>query len=332
MSVGSPESPVFRRRAYRGWDAVWAEHGDLALVLVPQVGGRITGLRYDDEDITFVNGDLAGRADDVAAIEDVRAAKRERGFVLWGGDKTWLAPQHEWTEEVPFIDLDSGAYELSIDEDRTTATMASPVCRETGVQIERALTLGIRPGTWRVSHTLRNRGAAVVAWAPWIVAMILRPATVFLPTRAASRYSRGVRTFANEGDSTRVRDRVLSFSDDIAMFSCREPLKFKYGSDANSGWVLAVIETGQGRLLGFRKSIPTFHPQRYGHGCVAEVFNSSDFDYFEMELHGPVVTLRPGESFTLVEHAALFDVDAVPLDAPSVRQCLGQCVDSRASL
>jgi hypothetical protein len=76
---------------------------------VPQVGGRMMGLRWHDEELAFVNGDLAGRVDDVAAIEDVRSAKWEQGFVLWGGDKTWLAPQDDWTDAVPFIDLDSGA-------------------------------------------------------------------------------------------------------------------------------------------------------------------------------------------------------------------------------
>ena len=81
-----------RRGIYKDWDACWLENGPLALALVPQVGGRIMGLCWHDEELAFVNGALAGRIDDVAAIEDVRGAKRERGFVLWGGDKTWLAP------------------------------------------------------------------------------------------------------------------------------------------------------------------------------------------------------------------------------------------------
>ena len=311
-----------RRGDYKGWSTCWLERGPLALALVPQVGGRIMGLQWFGQDLFFMNPNLEGRVEAIAAARDVRERKRELGFLLWGGDKTWLAPQNEWTDAVPFLDLDSGAYELTIDDANAAATMTSPVCRETGVQIERTITLGRRPGTWRVSHVLHNRGAAVVSWAPWIVAMILRPATVFFPTRAASRYPEGVRTFANEGDSSRVRDSVLSFLDDIAVFSCREPVKFKYGADGEVGSALAVIEAGRRGLVGLCKSVPTFHPDRYAHGCVAEVFNSSDFSYFEMELHGPVVRLSPGESSTLIEDAALFDLTEPPLDAMSVRKYL----------
>jgi hypothetical protein len=200
--------------------------------------------------------------------------------------------------------------------------MTSPICRETGVQIERTVMLGRQPGTWRVSHVLCHHGAAVVSWAPWIVAMILRSATVFLPTQPTSSHPQRVRTFANEGESISLRDRVLSFTGDVAMSSCREPLKFKYGTDGEMGAALAVIEVGPRGLVGLRKSVPTFHPKRYAHGCVAEVFNSPDFPYFEMELHGPVVALAPGDSFTLIEDAALFDLDDMPLDGTSIRKYL----------
>ena len=72
-----------------------------------------------------------------------------------------------------------------------------------------------------------------------------------------------------------------------------------YGVDAALGRILAVLDTGDGGLVGYRKSVPTYHPQPYGHGCVIEIFNASDYSYIEMEVHGPVVTLQPGESFAL---------------------------------
>ena len=219
---------------------------------------------------------------------------------------------------MPFIDLDSGTYDVAIDQANASVTMTSPVCRETGVQIERTVMPGGQPGTWRVSHVLRNRGEAPVSWAPWIVAMILRPATVFLPTRPASSHPRGVKTFAHEGDSVSLRDQVLRFAGAVAVFSCREPLKFKYGADGETGSALAVIEAGPRGYVGLRKSVPTFHPKRYAHDCVAEVYNSPDYPYFEIELHGPVAALAPGESFALNEDAALFDLDDMPHDETSV--------------
>ena len=262
---------------YRGWQAWRIEHGPLTLVLVPQVGGRLMGLQWHGHELSFVNPDCQGRVHDVAAIADVHECKRRLGFLLWGGDKTWLAPQTRWTDEVPFIDLDSGAYALSFNQDSATATMTSPVCRETGVQIERTLRVGEQPGAWSMVHTLHNRSDREVSWAPWDVAMIVRPATVYLPTRAGSHFPQGLRTFDNEGVSAAVRDAVVSFVDDFAVISCRDPLRFKYGVDAEVGSVLAVIESGPRGLIGLRKSVQAYHPRPYAHGCVAEVFNAAEY-------------------------------------------------------
>ncbi len=311
--------PAVRSAPFKGWDAVWIERGPLTLILVPQVGGRIMSVCWHGRELSFVNPAYLGRVDDIALITDLHDYKRRVGFLLWGGEKTWLAPQDRWTDGSPFVDLDSGAYDLALDRTTGAATMTSPVCRETGVQIERRLELGDRAGTWRITHTLRNRSERVVSWAPWDVDMMLRPATVFLPTRKASPYPAGVRTFDNEGVSTRARDEVVSLLDDIAVISCRRPLWFKYGVDAEPGRLLAVLEAGESGLVGYRKSVPTYYPRPYGNGCVLEVYNAPALPYLELELHGPLASLRPGESVSVPTDAALFDLDGVPATAAAAR-------------
>jgi hypothetical protein len=311
---------VIRSAPFKGWDAVWIERGPLRLILVPQVGGRIMSIFWHGRELAFVNPAYQGRVDDIAAIADLHDYKRRAGFLLWGGEKTWLAPQDRWTDAVPFVDLDSGAYELALDRATGAATMTSPVCRETGVQIERRLELGDQAGTWGVTHTLRNRSDRVVTWAPWSVDMVLRPATVFLPTRSGSPYPGGVRTFANEGVSATVRDQVVSFLDDIAVISCGQPVRFKYGTDADPGRLLAVLEAGG--LVGYRKSVPVYHDRPYGHGCVLEVFNAPALPYLELELHGPLASLQPGESCSIRTDAALFELDSVPSTAADARKRL----------
>ncbi len=315
--------PAIREADFNGWDALWIEQGPLTLVLVPQIGGRTMGVVWKGHELSFANPECWGHLPDIASIADVHQAKQRLGFVLWGGDKTWLAPQDRWTDGVPFLDLDSGAYDLSVDRTGGTVTMVSPVCRETGVRIERTLALGAIPGTWSVASRLINASDHVVDWAPWDVAMMLRPATVFMPTGPDSAFPQGVRTFDNEGVSTSVRDEVVHFVDDIAVVSCRDAVKFKYGVDAALGRILAVLDTGAGGLVGYRKSVPTYHPQPYGHGCVLEIFNASAYSYIEMEVHGPVVSLQPGESFTLKVDSALFDLDAMPATNASIREGLG---------
>ncbi len=100
---------LVRPETYMGWEAWRIQHGPLELVLVPQVGGRLMGIQWHGQELSFVNPDGEGRIQDVSAIADVHECKRRLGFLLWGGDKTWLAPQNRWTDEVPFIDLDSGS-------------------------------------------------------------------------------------------------------------------------------------------------------------------------------------------------------------------------------
>src|SRR5262249_59132483 len=107
-------------------------------------------------------------------VEDLSAKKREMGFPLWGGDKTWLAPQARWTEGVPFLDLDSGAYELAIEQagpDVARARMTSRVCRETGVQITRTVTMKAGETAWTIDHCLTNGSAAEGEWGPLDVSM-----------------------------------------------------------------------------------------------------------------------------------------------------------------
>jgi hypothetical protein len=311
---------------FLGWRALWLRGLEFALAVVPEVGGRILGVEWRGQQLAFANPDLAGRVENVAALADVRARKRELGLVLWGGDKTWLAPQSRWTDGAPFLDLDSGAYAVSIEAapaGSVALRLTSPVCRESGMQIERRI--GVAPGEpgWQVTHRLRNGSSRTAAWAPWIVAMYRRPAQVFLATRADSAYADGVKTYAEEGESCDIRSDVVARIGDAARIDCSGNRRFKFGTDAARGTALAVLEMPGHRRVAIRKQVPTFHPRPYAHGCVAEVFNSEQYPYFELEMHGPVVELAAGESFALEEAVRLEDVADGPgcsaVSGPAVR-------------
>ena len=187
--------------SYKGWSCWFLKNGPVELVLVPQVGGRIMGIRWRGHDLSFTQPELEGQVVDVAAVEDLSAKKREMGFPLWGGDKTWLAPQTRWTEGAPFLDLDSGAYELAIEQagpDLARARMTSRVCRETGVQITRTVTMKAGETAWTIDHCLTNGSAAEVEWGPWDVSMVLRTGRVYVPRSPNSTYPGGVKTDAQE--------------------------------------------------------------------------------------------------------------------------------------
>lgn len=272
----------------------------------------------------FVSPELAGRVEDVHTVPDLLAKKREMGFPLWGGEKTWLAPQERWTEAVPFLDLDSGPYELSIDAEGpelARARMTSRVCRETRIRITRTVELSAAAPGWTVEHRLENASRKTAEWESWSVAMVCKPGRVYLPRRPDSAFPDGIKTYANEGESVKVRASVVSFLEGLAVVACQGSRHFKFGSDSLEGWILGIVETPSG-LTGYRKYVPTFPERTYAHASVIEVYNSPAHPYFEMEIHGPLATLSPGESFTLREQQAFFDVAEWPRGEGEVRALL----------
>jgi len=83
--------------------------------------------------------------------------------------------------------------------------------------------------------------------------------------------------------------------------------------------MLGIIEVPGIGLVGYRKQVPVHKDKSYGHGCTAEVYNSDRYPYFEMEIHGPLVSLRQGASFELKERQAFFDVTKWPVSEENVR-------------
>ncbi len=307
---------TLKKADYAGWkDAYWIEYGSLRLILVPQVGGRIMGLCWQDRDLYWVNKNLANKPLDVNKIKNPSVNKVSTGFLLWGGDKTWLAPQNRWNAELPFLDLDSGSYELAILEhssNQIAIAMTSPICRETGVQITRTVQLGVAENAWTVTHKIENCSDRNINWGIWGNTMLCRPATVLLSISKDSIFPDGVKTFIAEGDSIIARSEVVSWLDNIAAINCTEPIKFKYGVDSKKGEILAILPLRQEKFIAYSKQFPTFHSEIYGHGCVAEVFNAAEYPYLELEIHSPVRILAPDECFEMTETNLIVELEEYP--------------------
>ena len=328
MNRTQSSSVTLKESLYKGWDSWHISQGPLELILVPQVGGRIIGMRWHGHDLAFTQKELEGTMEDVSKVSDVRSRKKEMGFPFWGGEKTWLAPQPEWNDNLPFLDLDSGQYTFHIIQLRPEAAivqMISPVCRETGMQIIRTIAFDNDSNEWTVTHCIQNQSSEEISWGIWDVAMVQRPGKVYLPKSSSSNFPDGVKTYPEEGESSQVRDRVVGELGSLAVITCNEAKKFKYGVDADqpeNGWMLGILDVAGLGLVGYRKSVKVFGDQAYGHGCLAEVFNSDVYPYFEMEIHGPVTTLKPGESFSLEEKQALIDVKRWPETEEDLRRLL----------
>lgn len=313
-----------KRADFAGWpDALWITAAPLTLVLVPQVGGRIMGLQWKTQDVFWVNPELAGQPLAVSRLSEPGVDKQALGFLLWGGNKTWLAPQEQWLNALPFIDLDSGPYTVTgITESpsQVVVTLRSPVCRESGMQITRQLT--VEATGWHLNHTLANCGDRPASWGIWSNSMVCRPAQVWLPLGETSQFQGGVKTFVQEGDSLAARSHVVEQQAAMAIVHCEAPRKFKFGVDSDQGRVLTVMPLESGAYLGWLTEFEVRATEPYGHGCTAEVFNAAAYDYLEVEIHSPVRSLAPGETLTFTEVNRLGRLRDLPATSSDVAALL----------
>jgi hypothetical protein len=274
-----------------GWPGQRIGCGPLKIVLVPSIGGRIMSLRYEGKEMMFLQKEHAGEVFDFTDA-DLVAKKKEIGFRLWGGDKTWVAPQSEWQEQIPPLELDAGTYALTWEG--TVAVMTSPTCRETGLRIVRRVNID-EEMTLHVTDEFQNTTSdKVIRKGIWNVTQFNRPCVFFIPA------DKGViRSYHHIDKSLPEVKDILKEEEGWVEVPCRENTLFKCGGMPKEGHIIAKIPLGGPKELVVLKSFQIeTDPLRYAHGSAVEVFNSAKHNYAEMEVHAPVCTLNPGESFS----------------------------------
>ncbi len=274
---------------YQGWETLQLSGGEISLQIAPRIGGRIISMTYGGEELLFLQQEHAGEVFDFSEVTDLRAKKRELGFRLWGGDKTWIAPQESWWEGIPPLEGDAGGYEASQEQDRLILT--GPVCRETGIRIRR--TLQLTPGgVLHLEQQFTNESRQPVKRGIWDVTQMLRPFTVYVPLPAKS-----VRGYPTEGDSVQLHKTLIQESEGWSSIPCREPLHFKFGGLLARGELLA-LRPGEGGALAHLRTFSSDPGGSSAHDATFEVYNSPSYDYLEVEIHAPWKELAPGESMS----------------------------------
>ena len=288
-----------REATFMGWPAFALTQGALVLHVVPSVGGRLMGIALGGDELCFINPALHGRHDTGDAATWAQLGG-DWTFPLWGGGKTWLAPESAWPGNVPHRDLDSGAWavlEHWCDDASMGVDLQSPVCRDSGLQLRRHLSLPRHGAHWRIEHEAVNRGTAAWTGGLWDVLMLKRPArvSVALADELAPRWPSAVRALPGLPSlDDLMRRGVLRARADRIDIACEQPGVFKLGFDSAAGEVRADLRVATG-LVRYQRRAPLPRTARYAHGHPLEVFNAPALPYFEIESHSPAITLPPGE-------------------------------------
>ncbi len=268
-----------------GWRGLRLTAGDVSLVITPDIGGRIMSLTFRGEELFYVHTDEAGVPFDLSGIEDLAVFKAGFGFRLFGGDKTWVAPEQDWLHRSPPVDLDAGRYAL--EQRDGTCVMTSPVCRETGLAVVRRVRLEDN-GTVRLEEEFLNTTGCPLLKGIWNVTQIVRPFDVYLPADPSA-----IRSYYLEDPTLPDPGQVVEPQGDWSRIRCRSSVCFKFGGIPRAGRVFVVRPSGDGSLA-FAREFELSAGGQYAHRSAVEVFNSSRFPYGELELHAPLRPIPPG--------------------------------------
>lgn len=263
------------------WTLEKLKDSQLELHLVPQIGGRLMDVLFDGTSLLFSNPDLHDTMPDLANLDKLPSRASHIPFPLWGGEKTWVAPDSNWPNNAPQRTLDSGPYTLSKLGNRSV-TMVSEICPDSKLQISRTVSIS-GPRSWSIDHRITNRGQSHTEAGIWSVAMTRKPVDYYFPKEQSQVFST---VFGNPVGSVRPHSAV-------AVVSCSGSSEFKVASHPSTGFAAARIQTATGNIWLLSKTKGLRPSQNYAHGNALEFYNSAHYRYAELEWHSPKATLEP---------------------------------------
>lgn len=269
---------------YHGWDGYCLSNGEIEIGVTPNIGGRIISLRYREEELLYVDQNRLGEIFELGKIEDLSTFKKAFGFRLWGGDKTWVAPEQNWIVGIPPLHLDAGQYAACVDGQ--SITMTSPVDQETGLQMIRKIALQSN-GEITLTQQFTNQSHKTISCGIWDVTQLLRPFRIYFPARG-DQVKPDTRFAASLENQHELLNSVMGNWVEIR---CETPLQFKYSCDITQGVVVALKEQVD-HLIAMVRYFDISPEKKYPQGGMVEVYNSGDYPYLELEVLSPLADLN----------------------------------------
>lgn len=290
---------------YKGWtDCYEISNPVVRLVVVPQIGGRIMEYAIDGENALWQNESELGK---------VSGSDIGRTWRNYGGHKAWNAPQSSWraTDHDCYYDSMPAQVELLPDEPGVRVTCA-PI-KHLGYQFVRDIVLSDYTSRVRVTESMRNVSDRDISWSVWGVTQVNVPCWIAFPIKEQSKFDDGWNVMYPPGKKLTQIQRVGNLG--VLQY---DNATENWSTDAMGGWMayikgqLAFTKHWATRLVGVT------YPDD---GCDAAFFTCNTNylgGYAEMEVMGPIVTLKPGEETMLIEDWFLTRLNQSAKDVPDV--------------
>jgi hypothetical protein len=300
---------------YKGWQAQQMSNGWLKLIFVPQNGGRLMQVIFNEHPYLFVNERYAGKY----------LPPSNTQWFNYGGDKIWVLPEgnddeQHWVGNSDVLDDSPYEFQALTQGAHCAVSLTGPADPQTGLQFTRTVSLEADSTAIQFHAVIKNASGHPIEWSVQSVSQYdtadasdrtrhNKNIWGFTKTNPSSSYLNQyhVRFGPAENDAARVRPNGL--------FAVHyKPLAAELWIDSKDGW-LAVVDgaTRYAMVERFHYDATKPYPGKasvifwtngaelHQHPDGTTTFGDSKDEppaiYMEAELNSPMVQLQPGEEF-----------------------------------
>ena len=161
-ALAAPPSATCKVEAvnYKGWDAQQVSNPWVKLIFVPQNGGRLMQVIFDEHSFLFVNPQYAGK----------HLPPSQTEWFNYGGDKLWVLPEgnddeQHWVGNSDVLDDGAFAFRVLSQGQECTVSLTGPADPVTGLQFTRTVRVDQDSPRIRFHTEFANASKRPIEWS-----------------------------------------------------------------------------------------------------------------------------------------------------------------------
>ena len=299
---------------YRGWDAQQVSNPWVKLIFVPQNGGRLMQVVFDDHPFLFVNPQYAGK----------HIPPSNTDWFNYGGDKLWVLPEgnddeQHWVGNSDVLDDGPFTFHVLSQGAECEVSLTGPADPLTGLQFTRTIRLAADSPRIRFHAVFSNTTKHPIEWS---VQSVTQYDTA--DAKDPSHHNKDIWGFSSANPTSGYLNRyhVRTGPAENPAASVREdgifsvhyaPLAAELWLDSKDGWLAVVDGASQYAMVErfrydnskqypgkasviFWTNGPELHQSADGTFTLGRPGKVETPFYMEAELNSPLVRLYPGDS------------------------------------